>query len=98
MVLSSSAIISRDNVDSNFITIMVDSGASSHYFDDAIIRDLKYRLQNYVRLITPRKILTAGGTMLDVAAEGVPQGLVTNDYGNQSISWWCPGLGITFSR
>ena len=56
---------------SNLATLMVDSGASGHYFDDAIIRDLKHRLQDYVHLTTPRKILTAGGAMLNGTAEGV---------------------------
>ena len=64
---------------------MVDSGASGHYFDDAIIRDLKHRLQDYVHLTTPRKILTAGGAMLDGTAEGVLQGLFTDDNGNQIL-------------
>ena len=63
---------------------MVDSGASGHYyFDDTIIRDLKYRLHDYVHLTTPRKILTAGGPILDDMAEGVLQGLVTD--GNQIL-------------
>ena len=46
---------------------MVDSGALGHYFDDSIIHDLKHRLQDYVHLTTPRKILTPGGAMLDCA-------------------------------
>ena len=51
--------------------LMVDSEASGHYFDDAIIRDLKHRLQDYVLFTTPRKILTAGGAMLSGRVEGV---------------------------
>ena len=82
---SSVAVTFEDSVNSNLATLMVDSGASSHYFDDAIIRDLKHRLQDYVHLTTPRKILTAGGAMLDGTAEGVLQDLITDDNGNQIL-------------
>ena len=64
---------------------MVDSGASGHYFDVAIIHDFRHRLQDYVHLTTPRKILIAEGAMLDGTAEGVLQGLVTDDNGNQIL-------------
>ena len=43
--LPSVAVTSEDSVNSNLATLMVDSGASGDYFDDAIIRDLKHRLQ-----------------------------------------------------
>ena len=47
MASSSAAITSEGSVNSNIAaTLMVDSGASGHYFDDAIIHDLKHRLQN----------------------------------------------------
>ena len=78
-------VTSEDSVNSNLATLMVDSGASGHYFDDAIIRDLKHRLQDYVHLTKPRKILTAGGAMLDGTVEGVLQGLITDDNGNQIL-------------
>ena len=55
---------------------------SSHHFDDVIIRDPKHRLQDYVHLATPRKILTARGALLDGTVEGVLQGLVSDDYDN----------------
>ena len=64
---------------------MVDSGASGHYFDDAIILNLKHRLQDYVHLAMPRKILNTGRAMLDGTAEGVLQDLVTDDNGNQIL-------------
>ena len=79
---SSVAVTSEDIVDSNLATVMMDSGASGHYFDDAIMRDLKHRLQDYVHLTTPRKILTAGRAMLDGTVEGVLQGFVTGDNSN----------------
>ena len=85
MSSSSAAISSQDSANINVITIMVDSGVSGHYFDDAIIRDLKNRLQDNVHLATPRKILTTGEAMLDDTAEGVLQGLVTDDYGKQIL-------------
>ena len=60
------------------VTGLVDSGASGHYFDDLIILSLKHRMLNYVILTTPRKILTAGGILLDGTAKGILQGLVTD--------------------
>ena len=82
---SSVAVTSEDSVNSNHATLMSESGASGHYFDNAVIRDLKHRLQNYVHLTMPRKIITAGGAMLDGTAEGVLQGLATDDNGNQIL-------------
>ena len=67
------------------VIITVDTEASGYYFDDAIIRDLKHRLQDYVHLATLRKILTTGGARLDGKVEGVLQGVVADDYGNQII-------------
>ena len=69
MTLSSGAITSQDSVNRNFVTIMVGSGASGHYFDNATTRDLKHRLQDYVYIATPRKILTAGRALLDGKVE-----------------------------
>ena len=84
LIVSPSVVVtSEDSVNSNLTTLMVDSGASGHYFDGAIIRDLKHSLQNYVHILTPRKNLTAGGAMSNGTAEGVLQGLVTDDDGNQ---------------
>ena len=86
MATSSAIIISKGSVgDSNLVILLVDSGASGHYFDDTIIRDLKHRLQDYVHLTTPRKIRTAGGAMLDGNAEDVLQGLITYDFGNRIL-------------
>ena len=71
MTSSSAFITSQDSVNNNFVIIMVDSGASDYFFDDAIIRDLKHCLQGSAHLTTPRKILTARGALLDVTAEDV---------------------------
>ena len=85
MASSSVAVKSEDSVNSNLATLMVDSGASGHYFDDAIIRGLKHRLQDYAHLTTPSKIITIGGALLNDIAEGVLQGLVTDDNSNQIL-------------
>ena len=85
MALSSVAVTSEDSVNSNLATLMVDNETSGHYFDDVIIRDLKHRPQEYVHLTTPRKFLSAGGAIFDSTAEGVLQGLVINDNGNQIL-------------
>ena len=94
MALSSAAITFQDSVNSSFVTTMVDSGASGYYVDDAIIRNLKHRLQNFA---TPRKILTVGGAMLDGMAKGMLQGLVTDGYDNQILvrvhNVVVPGIG-----
>ena len=70
----------------NVVTVLVDSGASGHYFDGLIIPELKHRLQDYTSLSTPRTILTSGGALLNGTAEGVLQGLITDDYGEQHIA------------
>ena len=64
---------------------MVDSGALDNLFDAAIIRDLKHCLRGYAHLATPRKILTARGALLDVTAEGLLQGVIAENYGNQTL-------------
>ena len=66
--------------------VLVDNGTSDRYFDDTIIPDLKHRLQDYNALSTPRTILMAGGALLDGTGEGVLQGLITDDYGEQYLT------------
>ena len=86
LILSLSAVItSPDSVNSSLVTVTVDSGASGYYFDDTIIQNLEHRPQNCVHLVTPHKIITAGGALLDGTVEGVLQDLVTDDYGNQIL-------------
>ena len=41
--------------------MLVDSGASGHYFDVAIIPGFQDRLEEYKVLDVPRKISTTGG-------------------------------------
>ena len=85
MTSSLVVVTSEDSVDSNLATLMVDSGASGHNFDDDIILNLKHRLQDYVHLAMPRKILNAGRAVLDGTAEGVLQGNATDDNCNQIL-------------
>ena len=82
MASLSATITSQDNDNSSLVTIMVDNGASGHYFNDVIIRDPKHCLQDYVHL-TLRKILSTGGALLDGTAEGVLQGRVTDNNDNR---------------
>ena len=53
---------------------MVDSGASGHYFDDALIPGLRYRLDNYQALAIRWWITTAGGHQLKEAGLGLLRG------------------------
>ena len=53
---------------------MVDSGASGHYFDDALIPESRYRLDNYQELAIRRWITTAGGHQLKEAGQGLLSG------------------------
>ena len=65
MASPSAAITSEDSVNSNLVTLMVDSGASGYHFDDAIILNLKNRLHDYAHLTTPRKSLSTRRTLLN---------------------------------
>ena len=56
------------------VSVMVDSGVSGHYFDDALIPGLRYRLDNYQALAIWRWITTAGGHQLKEAGQGLPRG------------------------
>ena len=53
------------------VTVLVDSGTFCHYFDDLVIPSFKHLLLSYVLLTTPRKILTAGGALLEGTAYGI---------------------------
>ena len=56
------------NRDSNgLVNVMVDNGVSGHYFDDALIPGLRYRLDNYQALAIRLWITTAGGHQLKEA-------------------------------
>ena len=58
----------------SLVSVMVDSGVSGHYFDDALIPGCRYRLDNYQALAIRRWITTAGGHQLKEAGQGLPRG------------------------
>ena len=58
----------------SLVSVMVDSGVSGHYFDDALIPRLRYRLDNYQALAIRRWITTAEGPQLKEAGQGLPRG------------------------
>ena len=62
---------------------MTDTGASDHYFDDAIIATLSTVCKTTRISLRPARFSLP--TMLDVTAVGVLQGLVTDDCGNQIL-------------
>ena len=80
----------------NSVTVLVNR-ASGDYLADLIIPSLKHRLLNYVLLAMPRKILPAGGPLLDRTDGGILQGLVTDNHGEQHRAWVAilivPGIG-----
>ena len=58
----------------SLVRVMVDSRVSGHYFDDALIPGLRYRLDNYEALAIRRWITTAGRHQLKEAGQGLPCG------------------------
>ena len=79
------------------VNVLVDSGASGHYFDDTIFPGLRDNLDNYQVLDAPRKITTAGKGHLYGVAQGVLRGWVIDDKGERRlVQLSClivPGLG-----
>ena len=53
----------------SLVSVMVESGASGHYFDDALIPGLRYRLDNYQEFAIRWWITTAGGHQLEEAGQ-----------------------------
>ena len=82
-------------------SVMVDSGASGHYFDDALIPRLRYRLENYQELAIRRYITTAGGHQLEGAGQGLLRGHIIDAKGVQRLIQISvlivPGLGRNLS-
>ena len=58
----------------SLVSVMVDSVVSGHYFDDALIPGLRYRLDKYQALAIRRWITTAGGHQLKEAGQRLPRG------------------------
>ena len=85
--MSSSEPVAYNNANdcSNLFHVLIDSGESDHYFDDFLIPELNRRLLDYKCLTTPRKILTAGGALLDGTCERILQGVITDNYGKGNL-------------
>ena len=81
----------------SLVSVMVDSGASGHYFDDALIPRLRYRLENYQELAIRRYITTAGGHQLEGSGQGLLRGHIIDAQGVQRLIQISvlivPGLG-----
>ena len=58
--------------------MLVDSGTSERYFDDAIFPRLRNKLDSYQVLDVPRQIATADGGQLDGVAQGLLRGIVVD--------------------
>ena len=70
-----------DRGSNSLVSVMVDSGASVHYFNDALIPRLRYRLDNYQELAIRRYITTAGGHQLEGAGQGLLRGHIIDAQG-----------------
>ena len=80
------------------MTVLVDSGASGHYFDDTVIPGLRDNLDSYQVLDLPRKITTVGGRQLDGVARGLLNSIVIDckrvQRSGQLSCLVVPGLGF----
>ena len=64
---------SRTGCSNDSVNVLVDSGASGHYFDDAIVPGFRKRLEEDKVLDAPRKLSTdKGGGIEWHCAEGAP--------------------------
>ena len=86
------------NRDSNsLVSVMVDSGASGHYFDEALIPRLRYRLETYQELAIRRYVPTAEGHQLEGGGQGLLRGHLIDAQGVQRLIrisvLIVPGLG-----
>ena len=81
----------------SLVSVMVDSGALGHYFDDALIPRLRYRLENYQELAIRQYITTAGGHQLEGAGQGLLRSRIIDAQGVQRLIQMSmlvvPGLG-----
>lgn len=77
--------------------MLVDSGASGHYFDDSFTPGLRYKLTDYQVLETPRNIPTARGHRLEEVERDLLRGNAIDGDGVQRfVQLLClvmPGLG-----
>ena len=85
MASKSSGVEQKRHDGDNQVMVLIDSRASGNYFDDQLILQPKHRLLDHVDLTVPRKILTAGGSLLDRTTGGLLQGYITAEYGYPPI-------------
>ena len=77
------AFVSTHQEHSPYMTMVVDSGASSHYVDDKIITGIKTKMFEYKTLKTPSIITTAGMHRLHGTATGKLRVNVTDSFGEK---------------
>ena len=81
--------------------MVVDSGASGHFFCDALIPGLNYRLDNDQEFAVRRWITTAGGHQLKGVGRGLLRGHIIDVQGVQRLIQisvlTVPGLGRSLS-
>ena len=65
----------------SLVSVMVDSGASVHYFDDALVPGLRYILDNYQELAIRRWIINSGGHQLEGAGQELLRDHIINTQG-----------------
>ena len=69
----------------SLVSVVVDSGASGHYFDDALIPRLRYILDNYQEWAIRRWITTAGEHQLEGVGQGLHRGHIIDAQGMQRL-------------
>ena len=66
----------------NLVHTLVNDGVTDYYSNDSPIPEHNRSLLDYTYLVTPLKILTAGGVLLDGTGKRVSQGVITDTYSN----------------
>ena len=87
--------------DTNRMTMLIDSGASEHYFDDELHPGRKDNVLSYKGLERPYKIVIAGRHVLLGTATGTESGVIADENGIKHRvdlpGLVVPGLGHDFS-
>ena len=65
----------RTGCNNDSVNVLVDSGASGHYFDDAIVPGFRDKMEKYKVLDVPRRIFTTGGEGIERHCAGSEPGL-----------------------
>ena len=69
--------------DADHMTMLVDSGASGHYFDNELQPSLRDKLLNYKELEKSHNIVTAGRNVLLGTATGTASGVIIDEKGHR---------------